>query len=368
AVIVPFFTEWGGISLAQMMFVQSWFIVWVFLLEIPTGALADYLGRKRTILLGVAANIAGVIVYTSAPHLVFFLAGEFLWALAIALFSGSQDALLYDSLKAYGREHESKKAGGRLDAVKLWGLMIAAPIGSLIARFVGIRETMLFMAVPLIVAFFVLAPLAEATANPKRQRVSYGAIVRSGLKSFAANKAIRVLAADFVFVRGLVFMVVVVYQAALLELNVPIGYFGIIHAAILGIQAFYASNLAAVDRRLGSKKRHIFVSALVPAVAMILLGMVRWLPATVMFVALVLGIGMPRSRLLLNYIHKHVESGERATVISVVSMLEGMFRAGLYLLVGLLVERSVWYTFVVLGGAVMLVAFLSRVKEEHLMD
>ncbi|HNQ17454.1 MAG TPA: hypothetical protein PKH60_05130, partial [Candidatus Woesebacteria bacterium] len=39
AVLVPFFTEWGGISLFQVQILQSWFMFWLFVLEVPTGAI-----------------------------------------------------------------------------------------------------------------------------------------------------------------------------------------------------------------------------------------------------------------------------------------------------------------------------------------
>lgn len=45
-VLVPFFTDWGGLSLNQMFLLQAWFFLWIFLLEVPTGALADKYGRR----------------------------------------------------------------------------------------------------------------------------------------------------------------------------------------------------------------------------------------------------------------------------------------------------------------------------------
>ena len=52
AVLVPFFTQWGDISLLQVQLLQSWFSLWVFILEVPTGAVADKIGRKHSIALG----------------------------------------------------------------------------------------------------------------------------------------------------------------------------------------------------------------------------------------------------------------------------------------------------------------------------
>ena len=37
AVIVPFFRGWGGLSFTQILFLNGWFMLCNFLLEIPTG-------------------------------------------------------------------------------------------------------------------------------------------------------------------------------------------------------------------------------------------------------------------------------------------------------------------------------------------
>jgi len=45
SVLVPFFRDWGGISFTQIMLLNAWFMFWNFLLEIPTGTVADFWGR-----------------------------------------------------------------------------------------------------------------------------------------------------------------------------------------------------------------------------------------------------------------------------------------------------------------------------------
>jgi len=68
AVLVPFFTKWGNISLFQITLLQSWFSFWVFILEVPTGAIADKIGRKHSIVLGSLIVALAVLLYGSFPH------------------------------------------------------------------------------------------------------------------------------------------------------------------------------------------------------------------------------------------------------------------------------------------------------------
>ena len=113
-VLVPFFTIWGGISLTQVFILQSWFMICIFLLEVPTGAVADRYGRKTSIILATLIGIAAPLVYASYPAFTIFFIAESLWALSSSLLSGAGEALTYDTLKKLKREDESKKFFARV--------------------------------------------------------------------------------------------------------------------------------------------------------------------------------------------------------------------------------------------------------------
>ena len=149
AVLVPFFTDWGGISQVQIKILQSWFMFWIFVLEIPTGAVADYLGRKYSLALGALAVSFAALVYGSIPKFEIFLLAEFLFAMSAALMSGADKALLYDALKESDKEEESKNIFGKSHSIQLVSMLAAAPIGSLIASKFDLNYPMLFFAIPI---------------------------------------------------------------------------------------------------------------------------------------------------------------------------------------------------------------------------
>ena len=74
AVLVPFFTDWGHITLFQVQILQSWFSVWVFVLEVPTGVIADKIGRKHSLTLGSIFLAVATVLYGSIPSFTIFLA------------------------------------------------------------------------------------------------------------------------------------------------------------------------------------------------------------------------------------------------------------------------------------------------------
>jgi MFS family permease len=82
------------------------------LTEIPSGALADRLGRKRQLLLGLLLMSGGFLLQGFAAAYWHIFAGMALFTIGMAFVSGSDDALVYDSLDA---ERKSN----------LWGKVIA---------------------------------------------------------------------------------------------------------------------------------------------------------------------------------------------------------------------------------------------------
>jgi MFS family permease len=68
------------------------------LAEIPTGAFADLVGKKRTIQLAMLSACLGVLIISSANSLTQILLGFLAAQLGWALYSGAAEALAYDSL------------------------------------------------------------------------------------------------------------------------------------------------------------------------------------------------------------------------------------------------------------------------------
>lgn len=367
-VLIPFFTDWGGIRFFQVMVLQAFFVFSIFLLEMPTGAVADHLGRKVSLILAAVMNGIAVLVYASTPGFLVFLVGEFLWATSFALASGADEAFLYDSLKQMNEEKCSKKILARFRSFELSAFMVAAPIGSAIASLVGLRQTMLFMSVPFLLAFLLAFTLEEPAYTGRKQSRGYLETLTGGLRYFREHRVLRILAFDMVSISTLAFLIIWTYQPCLKDVGISLVYFGFVHAGLTGVQIVVMNNFGRLEKVFGSRKGYLVWSALIAGGAFILLGSIPYAPVTVLFLLVIAGFGLSRRVLLENYMNKHIESPIRATVISAVSMLGTLIMGVMYLLVGLLVEWSLNGTLIMIGAAIILCALLARTREEHLID
>ena len=96
-IIVLFFQE-HGLTLTEVMVLQSIYSLSVALFEIPSGYIADLFGRKHTIVLGTIFSFIGYLVFSFYGGFYAFAVAQALVGIGGSLMSGSDSALLYDTL------------------------------------------------------------------------------------------------------------------------------------------------------------------------------------------------------------------------------------------------------------------------------
>jgi MFS family permease len=369
-VLVPFYLDWGKVSYTQVMILQSFYVIVVLLLEIPTGAIADYFGRKTSLVLAAISSSIATLVYSSVPNFYVFIVGEFFWALGFSLWSGCDEAMLYDSLKEINLEAKSKTIIGRLRSFEMTAIMIAAPIGSLIAAKIGIRYAMMFVFFPFFSAFLVALTFKEPgiKSEEEEEKKKYVEILKSGIKYFKEHEILKILAFERISINVLVFFIIWMYQPLLKKIGVPIIYFGLVHAIMSGIQIPIMNSFDELEKIFGSKRRFLLFSALLPGICFILLGINTNIALAIILICLIAGFGLSRMVLFQSYMNKYIESHNRATVISTISMLSSLVSAIMYPTVGLMVEWSLNYSFIIVGALIIICALFSKVEEEHLID
>ncbi|MEX2684978.1 MAG: MFS transporter [Candidatus Sigynarchaeota archaeon] len=367
-VLVPFFTQWGGISLLQVMLLQSWFMAWIFVLEVPTGSIADKYGQKKSVMLGTIALLAAVIVYTSIPNIAVFAVGEFLWALSGALISGAENALVYDTLKAAGREVESKRVFGRIGIASQLALLVAAPVGSFIAISLGLRETMLFMAFPTVVALLAMLAVKEPADGRNGNRSDYRAILFNGVKNLARSKPLKRLAANMIGVGIIGYGTIWLYQVKLKAIGVPMEFFGMMHASIVAAEILSIAVFRKLEKALKSKRRLLVLTTAVLGGSYLVLVFANDVVPVVIAILLAGGFGLSRFTLFNSYFNKHIPSEERATTLSAISMFRTLAQAAFNPLLGAFTDWSLPCTFAILGAAALVLAAVPVVKDDDLID
>jgi Arabinose efflux permease len=127
-----------GLSLEQFALLNTVWAFTIVLAEVPSGALADLLGRKRLLVTTSGLMIAEMALLAFVPLgnpqgiFLAFLANRILSGLAEALASGADEALAYDTLAAHGLAGEWPRVLEVQMRAQSIGYMFAMTLGAVV--------------------------------------------------------------------------------------------------------------------------------------------------------------------------------------------------------------------------------------------
>lgn len=150
------FTNYAGIGI-----IETVLIVTTTLTEIPTGAVADLLGKKKTLIIAFLLEAIGAYMMAFAPNFQTVAWSVFVMCVGGAFYSGTLDALVFDSLKQDGNESKFDKVISNISSISLFAPAVCSIIGGLVY---GIDPRLPFIlnaigySVGFVMSFFLIEP------------------------------------------------------------------------------------------------------------------------------------------------------------------------------------------------------------------
>lgn len=330
----------AGLDIFQVMLVNTAFTVGQVVFEVPTGVIADTIGRRASFLIGIASLFVATLWYVGADFYGWGFWG-FVWASVLIGFgftcqTGAVDAWLVDALDSVGFAGPKDRVFGWGGATFSAAMIVGTLAGGVLGQF-GLQWPYVVRSGLLALCFVVTAPLMRDMGfRPRELRLSsFGKETRTILDASVRygwrNRVIRPLMLVSL-AQGIVF-IFAFYSMQPLLLTV-IGKQLVWAAAALtaaGSLAGIAGN-ALVGRIMGTgenRRRPGRVLALASATQVAMLLAIAFVamatPAgggvwqTVAFGAawvvfgFVMGVAMPVRQ---SFINDHIPSAQRATVLS----------------------------------------------------
>ena len=359
AVAVPFFIDWGGLDYTRMFLLEASFAFWMFVLEIPTGVVADRYGRKYSLALGGLVSAASFALFGLVNSYAVFFAAEFVCAVGFTLLSGADRALFYDSLMAIGEEARATRYFSRYDMAGSAGIIAGLLGGSYLAGS-GIARYPATLPLTFLVTAAVLLPvavLALTLHEPERKKIDEP-FIRQGVSGFThifKIPRLRAFSLNYTLISAAGFLMFWLYQPLLKQSGVPITFNGVAGTAFNLLSIVLMMNIGAIEKRTGIRPL-LLLTALIPGFLYIGLFFTESAFYTVPAMLFIVGLKQMRAPLLSDLINRDIESASRATVLSGISMLERVIIMFLYPVTGLLADRSVGAACLFLGAAMVLFA------------
>ncbi len=113
AIVPLYWRDDLGLTMAEIFTIQAIFGLFMVCLEFPAGYLADRIGYRSALGWATACSAVGWVVLGSAGDFWTILFGEFLLACSLALSSGTDSALMYETCVELGQEDQFGRWFGR---------------------------------------------------------------------------------------------------------------------------------------------------------------------------------------------------------------------------------------------------------------
>ncbi|OGK44710.1 hypothetical protein A2957_00025 [Candidatus Roizmanbacteria bacterium RIFCSPLOWO2_01_FULL_38_11] len=337
AIWLFFYTKF--ITFKEIALVSSLGYVASILFEIPTGAFADIVGRRKAIVLSYfifSITMLGIAFATTFPiFLILVIAG----ALGDALYSGSLEALVYDSLKENGEENKFDFVTSRMETLTWLGLFIGSALGGFMYQY-WFRLPYIVQAIVTLIAGVYALKLVEPIIDTKKYKLSDFIIQNTqGIKELFKNAHIAQFAIIFIIIGSgyhIAASILGISQAR--EYGIEPRTVGILFAGGYVIAALSSHFYQRLRRKLGGKVLLIIATCMLIASFLFAKFVGALLGALFIFMRIASSTTFRNTRSIL--FNKFFTSENRATALSTLTLLTNLPYAILAYFIGDYIDKT----------------------------
>lgn len=250
------------ISLTQVAIIDMIILASALVLELPTGALADLIGRKKSISISFLVSAVAYFLFAYANSFHLFLIAGLGFGLGDALLSGALEALVFDTLKQNGKEHTFSEVNNKNSLIFNYSIFCAILLGGIMFEKYYHLPSIL-TGISFLIAGFISSKFIEPDIDSEKFTLrNYLLQTKMGFKELFKNKQARDISLFYILVGTFTWPIVLSFKNfALVDLGVSEKNMGFILAfvSLLAVQILHV----LIRKKVFEQMRIVF---LLPAI------------------------------------------------------------------------------------------------------
>ncbi|QQG36651.1 MAG: MFS transporter [Micavibrio aeruginosavorus] len=369
-VLILYYQDEIGLTFKDFMIIEAIFCATVIAMEVPSGWLSDLWSRKHTLAAGLFFTASGFSWLFLADSFADATFGEILTGIGVSLISGTNSAMLYDSLLQDGRQEYYRRLEGLRHGCSLYSLAFASLTGGFLYQInhsLPVMLTALAQTMGMFCALIMVEPIREykeAERHPIADMFDTMKYALHGHKEIA----------------GVIFFAMVIFTSTKIMLWVQQPYYQLLELPEAWYGLFTAAGffLGGLGGHLGHmldghvRNRTMFLFMLILVVcACLIAGTIKNIAVTPMLLigSVMWGFGWPRVQSAINM---RVSSERRATILSTASLMINLAFIPIGPVMGLITDiwgiqqaLLVLGLFILAGGGLSLTLFVMNARRKE---
>ncbi|GAB2604114.1 MFS transporter [Kribbella endophytica] len=317
----------AGLSVGAAFAANAFFTVGMVLFEVPTGVVADTVGRRASYLLGTTTLFVSTLLYlllwkVEAPFAAWAVVSMML-GLGFTFFSGATEAWLVDGLKATGYTGSLESAFAKGQIANGVAMMIGTVAGGILAQTTNLGVPYGVRTVLLAAAFVVAWRAMRDVGFTPKPRVSVvaemGGILRASLDHGLRKPSVRWVMLAAPFAAGVTGYGFYAAQPYLLQLYGDSGSYvisGLSAALVAGAQIVGGASAPVIGKIFRRRTSVLLVASIGAVIVLVLMGLASGFWAVLILLTVWAVLSAATGPIRQAYLNERIPSAQRATVLS----------------------------------------------------
>ena len=326
------------------------------IMEIPSGLLADTVGRRLTMVFSLLSYILSFLIFYAVSSYVLLFLAMIAFAFGDAFRTGTHKAMIFDYLHAKGWDSQRTYYYGHTRAWSQWGSALSALAAAFLVFWQGsYKSVFLFTTIPYTLNLFLIMSYPKYLDGPHHsdeRKVSevFMTVLRSLVSSVRNPKLLRIIANQSLYsgyYKACKDYLQPILKTLALSLPVLLSFddqkrtalmVGLVYSLLYGATALVSSRSGRFARRFGELATPLNLTMLFGLALGLFSGIFLHLGWVTVAIVLYLGIYVLenlRKPMGITYVSEHMKQDSLASALSVESQAESLVAALIALLLGL---------------------------------